>query len=70
MAGKFSGCLQLYISDLNVENFKSSVKKAREDVKDIVRSTEVTEVQRKSDTKKSPDSFASIMPIWQNSHTW
>ena len=39
MAGKFSGCLQLFISDLNVENFKSSVKKAREDVKDIVRST-------------------------------
>ena len=41
MAGKFSGCLQLFISDLNVENFKSSVKKAREDVKDIVRSTKL-----------------------------
>ena len=35
MAGK------LFISDLNVENFKSSVKKAREDVKDIVRSTKL-----------------------------
>ena len=69
MAGKFSGCLQLFISDLNVENFKSSVKKAREDVKDC-QIYEVTEVQRKSDTKKSPDYFASIMPIWQNSHTW
>ena len=42
-AGKFSGCFQLFISDLDIESFKSSVKQAREEVKDIVKSEKLPE---------------------------